>query len=240
MSDKPLLFDNDKVSKLVKEYQEHGMDDISLLGEILSETRVLIEVIASKCDREYILRDDLIQEARLKLIRSLPEYDSSREKKLYSYFSVVIRNAMIDYIRKQKPSVELDDMEEESELSEGNYVILIVDELRGWFKSRFPTLIKKGLEGAILEIIITAMIDKHKKRKILKDLCDNYGFTYSQAKVVYEAVLVKLRTLMKKPSFTHDVSEQSLQPELLDIVGKDGYTDVNEAFLGLSLKFEEK
>lgn len=236
---KQQIFDNAKVTSLVIEYQKSN--DPKIFAEILNETQSLITVISNKYANQYNLQEDLMQEARTHLIKALPEYDHKRNKKLYSYLSVVIRNTIIDYLRKQKPASELVEIEDNSPaLSEGEFVAIIAEDMRVWFERRFPTLVKREKAGAILQMIIGGLIDDdYGKRKIIDTLIKEFEYKPQHAKLLYDAVLVKLRMMTEKPKHNRKPAENSLLPELKELVDED-YSRVNDAFQGLSLRFINK
>lgn len=231
------IFDNEKVTKLVEDYKNKG-NDPQVLGHIIIECNSLISVIAAKYSSAYILQDDLVQEGRMHVMKGLKEWDSTKNKKLYSYLSVVIRNGIIDYIRKQKPVAELDDLEDETlGVSEGEFTAILAEDMRDWFEDRFPTLISQDKSGVVLQVIIGGMLDKAiGKRKTINMLVKQLKFKANHAKLLYEAVLVRLRTIMENPRNGKKASEFTLQPELQVIVDKD-YAKVADAFSGLSVKF---
>lgn len=242
---KARIFDNDKVTELVIRYNSNGRDP-QLLAEIFLESGNLMSVIATKyCGGDDDLKEELMQEARLTLVGAIPKYDHTRNSKLFSYMSAVIKNTMVDVVRKFKPEYDIEEAQNvvaDGQSNEDDYVSVIVDSLRGWFVARFPSMVKNYLASEILECIIRDLISTSiGKRKAISYLVKDYGYSRDNAKTLHEACVVKLRSNAESYGVypTKKVSENSLHPELLEIVGNDVYRDINVAFSGLNLTFDE-
>jgi len=245
MAEQP-LFNNDHMTELVLKFNANGNDtDPRLIGEILSGSNNLIMVIASKFSRiDDDFRDDLMQEGRVHMLKAIPGFQPDKGK-LYSYFSFVIRNAMIDFLRRQKPTIELTEFEEEPECdpSEADYVMGMAGDMIDWFKSRFPTILTSDKRASdVLIDILSSIIDLNcGKRKGTQLLIDNFGMDRQDALVLYDAVLVKLRMQRNRPNCTlPDPDECTLHPELIELIGDRSYQRTKSAFDGLVIKFVDK
>src|SRR5574341_257402 len=115
------IFDNEEMTKLVLVYNK--TQDPDIIGEIILGSDRLISIIVSKYISASVQPDDLVQEARIHVMNAIHEFDPSKDKKLYSFLSVVIRNSIIDYLRKHKPTLELEEYEEYKEsLNDNEFV----------------------------------------------------------------------------------------------------------------------
>lgn len=210
------------------------------LGLFLEECKGLLSVIAHGLATSEEHKEDLMQEARLQMLRVMKDYDFNRDKKLYSWLSIVFRNAMIDSIRKDKPSNELTDMMEDPYNDvESDYIVNVAEEMLPWFTSRFPTLVSKDVAYEILESILGDVIDESVgKRKLISNLKEHHNYSAADARLLCDAVIVKLRILMsEKVRGMKGPAERSLDPELLEVIGNEGYRETKLIFRGLSLKF---
>lgn len=236
---KDLIFDNEKVQTLVGKYNSNGAEPL-VLGEILSETHTLISVITSKYSQGDIDQEDLMQEARLKLIKAIPKFDGSRGTKAYSFFSTVIRNAAVDYVRKLRTDSDIDEYTED--LTDGiddlDFISILVEDMREWFVSRFPTIMVPVLASDILECVIGDLLDENcGTRKAITNLEDDYEYSRIEARIIYRVVLMRLRSTMARSGIRIDhLEEVSLEPELHEIVGDDHFQELSSIFKGLSIK----
>lgn len=239
---KEQLFDNDRLTELVTKYNKGGGEDKLLLGEILSETRALIAVVSAKFAVDPVLGDDLAQEARFHLITAVPKYNPDKGEKLYSFFSVVIRNAMIDFMRKQHPEYELTEYHAYEEPdNDFDYVTMLVNDMLTWFKGRFPTVVPQDSAAEVLTCVLMDLIDNGcGKRAAIQHLMDDYEMVRSDATIVYDAVTVKLRILMEHHAHQRiRVQERSLHPELIEATDVDDYRTIADVFSGMSLRFRK-
>lgn len=228
------------MTELVRKYNENGQDPL-ILGDIFSETKTLLHVITSKYSKGDVPQEDLMQEARLKLIKVIPKYTSGRGK-VYSYFSVVIRNAAVDYIRKHRPDIELENIEDISDdASDMDYVNMLADELRAWFVDRFTNTVSEQLVIEILESILSDLMDANcGKKHTIDNLREDFEFTFKEAKTIYESVFIRLRMMIEPPSsMVQNIDECSLQPEMAELAGADAYRQMAIALAGLSVKFDK-
>jgi RNA polymerase sigma factor (sigma-70 family) len=215
-----------------------------ILGDILAEAKPLMSVIASKYSYSEESHEDLMQDARVAFIKALPKFDPKMGKKAYSFFSIVIRNAIVDTVRKEKPEIEIDEETEadSSHPSDAEFAEDLVEGLQDWFSQRFPTLVPNGKSVEVLECIITNLLDtKCKQRKLISDIAAAYDYSYADARIIYQAILLKLRMLLKsRIEKMGPAAERSLQPELLTILGLNTYQEAMGVFDGISVRFESK
>jgi RNA polymerase sigma factor (sigma-70 family) len=238
------LFNDRKVTRLVHKYN-NGQDliqDRIVLGEILSESSTLIAVITSKYaggDTDY--QEDLMQDARFKLIRAIPKYDPGRDSKVYSFFCAVIRNAALDNVRKEFPNNFPDEPEEGEDIGDKEFVYILVDEMREWFLARFPTTVPRHLATELLKNVVADVLNTECGKKCgANHIMDDYGFPRKLAKVVHEVVIIRLRKRHKRPRrFTKKPAEDSLYPEVVEAVGPDGFYELHYSLYGFSLSFRD-
>lgn len=240
------IFDDDKVTELVIRYNSNGRDP-QILGEIFLESNNLISVIAIKyCDGDDDLKEELMQEARMQLVNAITRFDHTRTTTLFSFMSAVIKNRMVDVVRKFKPEYDIEEAQNvtsDEQSNEDDYVGIIVDSLRRWFVTRFPSMVKPYLATEILECIVHDLINTDVgKRKAINYLINDYGYSRADARILHEACVVKLRSNAESYGIyptDKNIPENSLHPEFLEIAGDEVYRDTSVAFSGLGLKFDE-
>lgn len=229
-----MIFDNDHVAELVELWQETR--DRSLLHDVLEGTRSLIEVIASRYDPA--LRDDLIQEAFVRVGHAIEFYDADIAK-LYSYLSAVIRNSSLSYIRKiskEEPLINEHCIPIQYPVQDDVWIIemLIVRN-----RKRFPSLVCVVCDG-MTEYVYYAIRDgvRGKSRGAIKYLLETFGIPRNIATVFYHSTMIYLRTVFSKFSMVEsDVrSEFTLLPELEDVVGAMTYKRILTSFAGTHVK----
>ena len=79
----------------------------------------IVNAIYNKYFKKYYwLKEDLIQEGNIALLRACEKFDSSKETKFITFASTCIRNAMMIYIKKEtrisKPICDIDILEFDS------------------------------------------------------------------------------------------------------------------------------
>jgi len=231
-----MIFDSEKVSTLVTEWKiSHDYD---IMCEIVAGTRVLIEVIVSQYDPEY--RDDMIQEAFLKLPHALDLYCKNISK-LHTFLTTVIHNSCKSYVKKATreivSGVELPDLaihtwgDEES----------LIGELIERNRIRFPSIIACVVDEAT-EYVYYAIKDGvyGKSRGAIKHLVEEHSFSRYIAIIFYHSTLVYLRTVYRDKMRIHPKDynrEFTLLPELENIVGTETYERASTIFSGMYIKF---
>lgn len=250
MADNTPIFDNNKVTELVLQYQKNSTDMI-LMGEILKGCQELLGVTATSIQSKYLgehdsaLMEDLTQEANIKILEKIEQWNPERGSKLYSWISVVARNAMIDYLRTQKPALQLDDsmlnIPEDDDEQDSEFTAIVAENLRDWLIKRFPSLVDRERAGNILLTLLNDLINPEVSNKATVDnLIAEHELTKTEAQLLLEAIIVNLRIANSRSIYMRDSTppEDSLEPELLVLLGDNDYLRLMEAFEGTSFKFK--
>lgn len=86
---------------------------------VLKENEDLVQFLFREMSNCASLKDDLLQEGRIALVKAARAWQSDREAQFRTFASTLVRNAMIDFLRAQKPLCS--SMDEVLENSEGSY-----------------------------------------------------------------------------------------------------------------------
>lgn len=245
MQEKKKIFDNTKVESLISAYQKTG--DKEVLNSILEESTSLIEAISNKpAFRDILNKEDLKQEAYKKLIEQvINRFDPGRNSLAYSYFSVAISNAMSDYARKERQVIAFDETAfdiacDNPPKDESEFFNSLVDHLKVWFHGRFSFFIDPQFSTAILESILYDIMDSScSKRRTVERILSDFGYSRKQAVVMYDSVVVKLRTLYTSVYTDCETPEDTILPELKEYLGKELYDELATIFSGIEIKFEK-
>lgn len=238
-----MIFDEEKVKQLVLDWQE-SRDD-KLLEEILRETAGLIEVIVSAFDSTY--RDDMIQEAYIKVMATIYVYSPERGK-LHSFLTSVIRNECSSYIQHVNRNLHIStdiiesgliDKHKDSEYTDGSAEIL--EQLTVRNRRRFPSLPTTIIDPAT-ECIVVALRDGivGKSRGTISKLIEDFHIDRNSATVLYHSTLVYMRLSMLSKCDDKklgDFKEFSLLTDFQDIVGCENCQDISMLFSGMYIKF---
>jgi DNA-directed RNA polymerase specialized sigma24 family protein len=229
-----MIFDCNYVTELVERWKLSH--DTKLLEVILDQSNSLIEAIVSGYDSFY--RDDLIQESRLKLQYSLPYFDKSVAN-LHTFFTTVIKNICLSYLRKQSRYAEefpIDAFEyvEQSCNSSANYDIL--EDLIIRNRQRFPSIPVDIIDDAS-ERLYAELSEQLTRRTIVKNLTELFE-DRNIASVFYTSSLIYLRSKHfydMVHNFQYD--EFSLYKDLLEIFGKETTNKISIILAGSTIKF---
>lgn len=239
------IFENERITGLLEEYLAKPEDerDTRLLAQIVGvECKGVLTFLSGKYDNPTVTQEDLMQEARLKLIQVIHLYDPSRGT-LFSYISNVARNVMVDYLRKHgKPNTDLHDIEDTGDgITDFEYLATLEYQLLEWFQGRFPTMIPVHLSQEVLESLLTDILDENcGPRKIVKYLQEDFGLTRQDATLIHGAVVLKLRLLVGEVKRNSTKPpERSYHPELATVIGYDNYERTRKIFSGYNLRFKK-
>jgi hypothetical protein len=238
-----MIFNEEKVRALVIAWQDSQDDD--LMGQILHETRGLIEVIVSSYNSVY--RDDMIQEACIKVMIVLSSYSPERGK-LHSFLTSVIRNECSSYMQHVSRNLNITDDMIESGIIESSEIIEytegnadLIQELIIRNRNRFPSLPTTIVDPAT-EFIFNSIRDGviGKSRGTISKVMDDFSINRNAATVLYHSTLVFLRLSMlnsgvdkKSPKF----NEFTLLKDFQDIVGESNCQEITTLFSGMYIKF---
>lgn len=234
-----MIFDCAYVTALVEKWQH--TQDPKVLDLILEYSRSLIEAIVSGFDSMY--RDDLIQEASLKLQYALPYFDQNIAN-LHTYLTTVIKNTCLTYLRKQnKISTEFQvdltiygDTLVEPDTTESEDIL---NSLMIRNRRRFPTIDVHTIDE-ISEQIYTDLTFGLGKGAVISNLTEIIGCTRQLANTIYNSSLIYLRS--KYISFastecTPIDEELSIIPDLKELLGDKAGDMIASVLTGMSIKF---
>lgn len=229
-----MIFNGSQVTAMVMQWQQTR--DAVLLERILDSTKSLVEAIISGYGTHN--REDLIQDAIAKIIFSLPYY-SPGHGSLHNYLTTVIRNSSATVYNKEArhdcDELELSITGNSQYVSEED----ILQELIVFARVRFPSL-PVNLIDNITEYIYSALQYEHtgKGRGIVSALVIEYGISRNIAYVVYNSMLIFLRT--RYVDFCEPITqpnEFSIMTDLRATLGERNYELVATIFATMYLKF---
>lgn len=181
-----MIFDSITAKQLYINYVD--TDDNIALEKLHVLANDLIKVIAMSLNRDDYY-EDLVQEGHLKLHKILRQHQFriDTHAAMYTFLSKVLRNHMIDYLRKCKPCVDIESVTHLQ--ASDNYIICdtdYVDELFDhYYPQRFPTL-KHGYDHA--SYVYEAVQESITRNKIINTLTLNPNLLRSQALAIYRSV----------------------------------------------------
>lgn len=230
-----MIFDCDLVTRLVAQWEDER--DPVVLGDILVQSRALIEAIVSTFDSDF--RDDLIQESSLRVQYALDSFDPDISN-LYSYLSTVIRNVCITYVKKQGRDIPTEDIEL---LIEGDsafahdediFVDLVVRN-----RTRFPSLPVSVIDEITEMIYDTLSCEGHKPAGIIADIVVGWDVARPIATTIYHSTLVYLRWkytdhLRRQDKVVTD--EFSLTRDLEELLGHKAFAKIATVFSGMYIR----
>jgi RNA polymerase sigma factor (sigma-70 family) len=226
------IFNSEKVDELVSSYKETGDEDVLL--EILEECRPLMEFIAKGCNP--VDMEDMIQDARIKLVKSLKSYDPSKSN-THTYFARVIKNSCITHFHRDNRGAGDCDLDDETEdprqtSPEISDTFLSDSILRN--RLRFPSLDTDVIDG-ITELIYHSICDGlDKGRTTVRLISKEFNVTREQAITIYSSTLIYFRMKFEGHKVLDvSIDEFSLSPEMLEILGKDAYAKIVNTFSGV-------
>lgn len=232
-----MIFDCAYVTELVDKWKIS--QDPKLLEVILEQTGSLIEAIVSGYDSLY--REDLIQEASLRIQYALPYFDK-RIANLHTYFTTVIKNICLSYLHKQNQYI----VEYPIDLFESS-IIFVQDKQGGYTdiledlivrnRQRFPSIPTEAIDESS-ELICDAMAAGINKRAVIKKLATLSAIDKKVASTLYISSLMYLRCKyydVAKPKVTYD--EFSIYTDMELLFGKDVSDSISIILSGLSVQF---
>lgn len=233
------IFDNQKVLELIREWKKTSDRDI--LSDIIVECKDLVTAIVRKYD--YREREDIEQEAFIKIQRSLPFYDESKST-CHNFLTTVVHNSCIDYMRgmaskvisKETEFVEFGDGIEEYAFSVSDVGLSDVNtELRTRNRKRFPSLDTFVIDTLTDEVITNV---KHESMTgLTKKLAKKMDLPSNIVECVVKSSIIYLRIYYTdKVDIVYPAREEfSLHHELSDFMGEN-YDNFVKIFHGVSIK----
>jgi len=227
-----MIFDSRTVSALVMIWQQ--TKDTDTLARILDGSNSLIEAIVSNFDSYY--REDLIQEARARLIFAM-EFYNPKISSLHNYFTTVIRNRCATFLARearQPDSHEEITQHDETGVDIGEELLL---ELIARNRQRFPSVDTQDVDG-ITGFIYDGFCLGGKCNAIIGDLLCRYDMSRSEAMVMYNSTIAYLRGQLKAyaADYKSDPSEFSLMWDVRELLGDELYQSYVLRFAGMNLR----
>lgn len=234
-----MIFDNDKIRGLVKEWKSANRDP-SILLRILEDSKPLLAAIVRRYG--YCEYDDLMQEALITMTMVVERYDENISKNLYGYVVRAINNRCITYIRQFTDEQDIDD-EQIAHLLDAHIPQTVTedDTLRELLlrnRERFPSL------SCIIDEATEFIYYKLKsgiKQRVIYELMDVCGMSRAIATVVYHSTVIYLRYWLYRnvsiPGKSSDI-ELTLLPDVQFILDNDDqFVEMRTLLAGMYVKF---
>lgn len=214
-----MIFPCAEITALVLDWQQTRSQDI--LDKILEKTLALIEAVVSGYNP--VDRDDMIQEARARVIYALPHFDHNISN-LYNYLAAVIHNCCVTYnIRAWKHDCEdidgrtdtIEDTHDESE---------ILDDLTVRNRVRFPSIETWCIDKSS-KLIHDGLINGGSSRAIVRMIAEECKLEHRIANIIYQSSMIYLRIRYSSYSEMPDpeAEEFSVMLDIRELVGIDNY-----------------
>lgn len=145
----------------------------------------IVNAIYNKYFKKYYwLKEDLIQEGNIALLRACEKFDSSKETKFITFASTCIKNAMMIYIKKEtrisKPICDIDILEfDNSFIYEEFGTIALIDKI-------------KSINDEVCKKIIYLMMGGLKNKEICEVLNKSYRQVHKKIEYIKEFLLDKV------------------------------------------------
>lgn len=238
-----MIFDNTTAEKLYVQYLES--QDSLTLSKLHEMSSPLIGAIAHSISPNYC--DDLAQEAHIKLHTLLRSgtFDPAQSS-MYNYLSFVLKNCMIDYIRKERSHNQLGDNDK---FIDENFSMAVecpdYEYISFYAEHRFPSF-HSSVSNEMAEYVYFGIIEdaNQKSRGTISTMELLYPVTTRQAYVFYQAMTVFTRCHAANGNSMHiddaieaaEENEFSLYPEIVLSVGKSIANFVKQVFKGSYVK----
>lgn len=236
-----MIFDNNLAENLYLNYIHTG--DVTKLEDLHKLAAPLIATIANSVSSAH--KDDLQQEAHIKLQKIATSNSFSPDRSsLYNFLSSVLRNCMIDFLRKQRDHAEL----QENSAICSDIVAHVTDsaiDVGSYAKLRFPSL-HPAIAKDMAEYIQQAISEQvsRKSRGTIATLELWYPLDRSGAYVAYHAIATYMRCMSLKCELYYPLAiskarlhEFTLLPELYLITGEKAAL-AHSAFRNCQIKFQ--
>lgn len=233
-----MIYDNAYITELIDLFYLY--QDEETLAEILGQMKQLIEIQASKFNPED--RDDLMQEAYVRIINVLQNkrFDTSRNG--HKYFTSVIYNIMASYYKKDDNHESLPELEilQNPYKLPDNLMVEDISELIAHVQGRFPDKCPDMLEIVVTDIFCRLQ-DEGKTAGIIKELSERFELKRSEVMTYYHVIIVYLRIrsiyILVASDFQDQDHTDSIIPEFQEIVGIENWKLLSTIFQGISIRF---
>lgn len=229
-----MIFDGQEVTKLVIEWQKYR--NCEVLNDILAKSHSLVEVIVSGYDHAH--RDDMIQEAYLRIQYALPFY-ASRYGTLHNFLTTVIHNICATYMKKASSynHESIDDAEYDI-LDDINHTDIATEQdVLEYIRSRYTTIPAVDLDE-IVEMIYFAMMYEDRPKNVILSITSNTSITKQVVTSIYNSIQVYIRYNMlgyaKKSVYV--LSELNVLNDLRYVVGETLFNEIMIVFSGINIK----
>jgi hypothetical protein len=214
-----MIFACAEVTALVLDWQQTRSQE--MLAKILEKSNALIEAVVSGYNP--VDREDMIQEARARIIYALPHYDHNISI-LYNYFAAVIHNCCVTYnLRAWKHDYE--DLETRTESCIDKYdESEILQDLVVRNRVRFPSVDVWCIDKAS-GLIHDGLINGGSSRVIVVSIAEGCSIDRRIASVIYQSSMIYLRTRYSSYSEMPDpeADEYSAMLDIRELVGVENY-----------------
>jgi len=214
-----MIFACAEVTALVLDWQQTRSQEI--LVKILEKSNSLIEAVVSGYNP--VDRDDMIQEARARIIYAMPHFDHNISS-LYNYFAAVIHNCCVTYnIRAWKHDCE--DLETRTESCSDRYdESEILQDLVIRNRIRFPSIDVWCIDFAS-NFVHSGLVNGESSRAIILEIVEGCNIERKKASVIYQSSMIYLRTRYSSYSVLPDpdADEFSAMLDIRELVGVENY-----------------
>jgi len=244
------FFDEDIVRELVLKYQQSH--DVDVWKKIVDESVPLIDtLILYGKFTEYDDLDALRSECILKIHKILDKYDPRRGK-IYTLFSVSIKNFLVSYAQKidkrdymrvwSEEGDILDNFEGSVNMNEG-----FPDDLKAKVLN-VTTRFSQEPYNSVVKYFITFFVNEGfgtPKTYLCNTASSSHNLSVDKCYYLYDYSLIRLRSaLIDLYDFTHSDSEiyrfftrWSFIPEICDLIGPENTDKLLTMFKGVSVTF---
>jgi|WetSurMetagenome_2_1015567.scaffolds.fasta_scaffold108929_3 hypothetical protein len=229
-----LIFDNDKVTGLVIEYQDSGNAEV--LSEIFLLSKSLVEAIVSSYDSYY--RDELIQESYCRLQYAMKYYVHGYS--LHNFFTTVIRNACATYLSKDtRVNILNDELNDDIAYTHASDAVIydVLSELIARNRQRFPSLSVSVIDD-VTETIYWSICEGIKSRTSSNKLHEKYGIDRTKLSIIYHSSLMWMRYKFCAyvTSQNEEADEFSLDTDVREIFGISKYNYMKIILAGIQIR----
>ena len=232
-----MIFDNIKVTEDLLKWKSTNNERI--LTRIVKNSQHLVEAIVSSYDPYY--REDMIQNAFVKLLGAINKYDPERGTTLHTYFTTVIHNTCRTTMKlesKHYNIFNIDDVERESEDNDAD--VADISFVIEYCRTRFPDIDINLVDYAVITFVNhISLYGLKKSRDACRKLIDETNIDYKTLDLLYKIVIILLRyNHIEDVLFEEEGEnmEMSVIPEMRYIFGEQTTDLMQVLFAGIQLK----
>lgn len=245
------FFDEELVSRLTLEFQK--TKSVETWHEIVLATLPLIDtIILNYGFQQYDELDSLRSECVIKLRKLLDVFDPTKGR-CFSHFSVSFKHYLISFAHKVKNKAKLVTTVEDEILDKVEAAAYIPYEISDEFKKRVQDIETRfsdkdtGQVEAQKYLLNYFLLEgfNSSKTKLCHTLVASYRLTQDQAYLLYDYVLLKMRSVLMdfyNPPY-NDIEilrisrRWSLLPDLVEIIGIDAFKKLATLMGGITITF---